>query len=121
MRHFEYWFSDRKFSRTNTGSRGSEKAWWGECRSADARTHAIGRPPGSEKHDRPGRDADARQGSKLPGMDGSAAIVAMKRRNPKFGCARIAEQISHAFGLDIDKDVERRADYLNASALHRQH
>jgi transposase InsO family protein len=32
----------------------------------------------------------------------------MKRRNPKFGCVRIAEQISHAFGLQIDKDVVRR-------------
>jgi len=32
----------------------------------------------------------------------------MKRRNPKFGCVRIAQQISHAFGLDIDKDVVRR-------------
>ena len=54
-------------------------------------------------------------------MDGSAAIVEMKRRNPKFGCVHIAQQISHAFGLDIDTDVVRRADYLNASALHRQH
>ena len=32
----------------------------------------------------------------------------MKRRNPKFGCVRIAQQIPHAFGLDIDKDVVRR-------------
>ena len=36
------------------------------------------------------------------------AIVEMKRRNPKFGCMRIAQQISHAFGVDIDKDVARR-------------
>jgi hypothetical protein len=31
-----------------------------------------------------------------------------RRRNPKFGCVRIAQQISHAFGLEIDKDVVRR-------------
>jgi hypothetical protein len=37
-----------------------------------------------------------------------AAIAEMKRRNPKFGCVRIAQQISRAFGLDIDKDVVRR-------------
>ena len=32
----------------------------------------------------------------------------MKRRNPRFGCVRIAQQISHAFGIEIDKDVVRR-------------
>ncbi len=32
----------------------------------------------------------------------------MKRRNPKFGYLKIAEQICHTFGLDIDKDVVRR-------------
>ena len=32
----------------------------------------------------------------------------MKRRNPRFGYMRIAQQISHAFGLQIDKDVVRR-------------
>ena len=37
-----------------------------------------------------------------------AAIVEMKRRNPRFGCVRIAQQISHAFGIEIDKDVVRR-------------
>jgi hypothetical protein len=37
-----------------------------------------------------------------------AAIVEMNRRNPRFGCARIARQIAHAFGVDIDKDVMRR-------------
>ncbi len=48
-----------------------------------------------------------------PGPKGSsvqliAAIVEMKRRNPKFGNLRIAQQITHAFGVDIDKDVVRR-------------
>src|SRR4051794_35823235 len=32
----------------------------------------------------------------------------MKRRNPKWGCPRIAQQISLAFGIEIDKDVVRR-------------
>jgi transposase InsO family protein len=32
----------------------------------------------------------------------------MKRRNLRFGCRKIAEQISSAFGLEINKDVVRR-------------
>jgi putative transposase len=32
----------------------------------------------------------------------------MKRRNPRFGCVRIAQQISYEFGLQIDQDVVRR-------------
>ena len=36
------------------------------------------------------------------------AVVAMKRRNPRWGCPRIAQQISLAFGVEIDKDVVRR-------------
>jgi putative transposase len=32
----------------------------------------------------------------------------MKRRNPRLGCRKIAEQISIAFGLEINKDVIRR-------------
>jgi transposase InsO family protein len=43
-----------------------------------------------------------------PSSELIAAIVEMKRRNPKFGCVRIAQQISHAFGIEIDKDVVRR-------------
>ena len=33
------------------------------------------------------------------------AVVAMKRRNPRWGCPRIAQQIVLAFGVEIDKDV----------------
>ena len=47
-------------------------------------------------------------GPKGPSAELIAAIVEMKRRNPKFGCVRIAQQISHAFGIEIDKDVVRR-------------
>ena len=36
------------------------------------------------------------------------AIVDMKRRNPRWGCPRIAQQIALAFAVDIDKDVVRR-------------
>ena len=32
----------------------------------------------------------------------------MKRRNPRFGCPRIAQQIAHAFGVEIGKAVVRR-------------
>ena len=32
----------------------------------------------------------------------------MKRRNLRWGCRRIAQQIALAFGIDIDKDVVRR-------------
>jgi hypothetical protein len=32
----------------------------------------------------------------------------IKRRNPAWGCPRIAQQITLAFGVEIDKDVVRR-------------
>ena len=47
-------------------------------------------------------------GPKGPSAELIAAIVELKRRNPKFGCVRIAQQISHAFGVNIDKDLVRR-------------
>jgi hypothetical protein len=37
-----------------------------------------------------------------------AIHLLVKRRNPRFGCVRIAHQISHPFGVEIDKDVVRR-------------
>ena len=49
-----------------------------------------------------------RPGPKGPSAELIAAIIELKRRNPRFGCVRIAQQISHAFGIDIDKDVVRR-------------
>ena len=36
------------------------------------------------------------------------AVVAIKRRNSRFGCLRIAEIISLTFGIPINKDVVRR-------------
>ena len=32
----------------------------------------------------------------------------MKRRNPRWGCPRIAQQIALAFGIELDKDMVRR-------------
>jgi putative transposase len=35
-------------------------------------------------------------------------IIEMKQRNPGYGYRRISMQVSHAFGVSIDKDVVRR-------------
>ena len=47
-------------------------------------------------------------GPKGPTYDLIHAIVEMKRRNPTWGCPRIAEQVNLAFGTSINKDVVRR-------------
>ena len=47
-------------------------------------------------------------GPKGPSPELIQIIVEMKRRNSHFGCPRIAQQISKAFGIEIDKDVVRR-------------
>ena len=47
-------------------------------------------------------------GPKGPSAELIAVIVEMKRRNPRFGCRRIAEQIAFTFGVEINKDVVRR-------------
>jgi putative transposase len=49
-----------------------------------------------------------RPGPKGPTQELIDAVVEMKRRNPTWGCRRIAQQIALAFGVDIDKDVVRR-------------
>jgi hypothetical protein len=49
-----------------------------------------------------------RAGPKGPAKELIDAVVAMKGRNPPWGCQRIAQQITWAFGVDIDKDVVRR-------------
>ncbi len=49
-----------------------------------------------------------RPGPKGPSKELVEAIVEMKRRNPRWGCPRIAQQIGLAFAVDIDKDVVRR-------------
>ena len=47
-------------------------------------------------------------GPKGPSPEIIAAIVEMKRRNSRFGCRRIAQQIAFIFGIEIDKDIVRR-------------
>ena len=52
-------------------------------------------------------------GGRKPGPKGPSkeivdAIVEMKRRNPRYGCPRISQQINLAFDLDLDKDTVRR-------------
>ena len=47
-------------------------------------------------------------GPKGPSQELIEAILELKRRNTRFGCPRIAQEINKAFGLNIDKDVVRR-------------
>lgn len=49
-----------------------------------------------------------RPGPKGPSRELIAAIVEMKRRNPRFGYQRIADQIAVAFDVAIDKHTVRR-------------
>jgi putative transposase len=50
----------------------------------------------------------AKPGPKGPDQDLIRAVVDMKKRNPRWGCPRIAKQIELAFGIPINKDVVRR-------------
>src|SRR6266705_2382171 len=47
-------------------------------------------------------------GPKGPNAELVRAVVEMKQRNPTWGCPRIAQQITFAFHIQIDKDVVRR-------------
>src|SRR6202795_578987 len=47
-------------------------------------------------------------GPKGPSQEVIAAVVAMKQRNPTWGCPRIVQQIALAFGIPMNKDVVRR-------------
>src|SRR5208283_508360 len=49
-----------------------------------------------------------RPGPKGPSKELIGAVIEMKRRNPRFGCRKIAEQTSSAFGIEINKDIVRR-------------
>ena len=53
-------------------------------------------------------DSNNRPGTKGPSQEVIDAIVEIKRRNPRFGCPRIAYTISITFGIEINKDVVRR-------------
>lgn len=54
----------------------------------------------SQKRRKPGPKGPSRQLIDL--------VLEMKRRNPNFGCPKIADQISKIFALCVDKDVVRR-------------
>jgi hypothetical protein len=47
-------------------------------------------------------------GPRGPSQELIHAIVELKRRNPRFGCPRIARIISKTFGFEIDRNVVRR-------------
>ena len=47
-------------------------------------------------------------GPKGPSPELIHLVVEMKQRNPNWGCPRIAQQITFAFNIQIDKDVVRR-------------
>ena len=61
-----------------------------------------------------------RPGPKGPHQDLLEAVVAMKRRNPGWGCPRIAQQISLTFGVEIDKDVVRRVPSITGRTRMRE-
>jgi transposase InsO family protein len=50
----------------------------------------------------------SKPGPRGPSEELIRAIVELKRRNPRFGCPRIALIISKTFGIEINKDVVRR-------------
>ena len=54
------------------------------------------------------RRSGSRPGPKGPSEEIIRAIVEIKRRNPLFGCPRIALIITTTFGVEVDKDVVRR-------------
>jgi putative transposase len=55
-----------------------------------------------------GSTAFKKPGPKGPSPELVAAIIDLKQMNPRMGCPQIAAQLSHSFGIDIDKDVVRR-------------
>jgi transposase InsO family protein len=50
----------------------------------------------------------SKPGPKGPTSELIQAIVALKQRNPRFGCPRIAQQLAKTFAMEISKDVVRR-------------
>src|SRR5205809_7606586 len=57
-----------------------------------------------------------RPGPKGPTKELMDAVVEMKRRNRTWGCKRIAQQLTLAFGVDIDKEVVRRIPAIHFHA-----
>src|SRR5215813_4958577 len=59
----------------------------------------------------------SKPGPKGPDADIIRAVIETKRRNPTWGCPRIADQINLAFGTCINKDVVRRILALHYKPL----
>ena len=55
-----------------------------------------------------GSQPNKRPGPKGPSSELIQAVVEMKRRNANWDCPRIAQQISLAFGVEVNQDVVRR-------------
>jgi len=60
-------------------------------------------------------------GPKGPGQDLIRAICELKRRNPRFGCPKIAQHLAKTFGVDLDKDVVRRVLAAHYRPERRNH
>jgi hypothetical protein len=58
-------------------------------------------------------------GPKGPSPELIGAICELKRRNPRFGCPKIAQHLAKTFGIDIDKDVVRRVLAAHYRPEHR--
>jgi len=56
-------------------------------------------------------------GPKGPSKELIRLILEMKKRNPRFGCMRIAMQIKNAFGIEINKDVVRPSALIKTDPL----
>jgi hypothetical protein len=90
---------NREFSDPRSGNRTSRFHWYqGITRALVKRKYRLLYSP---------RQRD-RFGPKGPSRELIAAVVEMKRRNPRLGCRKIAEQICNAFAVEINKDVVRR-------------
>jgi putative transposase len=68
---------------------------------------------GSLADENPGQLSVKINSRRKPGPKGPspaliATIVEIKRRNPKFGCMCIAQQVCYVFSVDLDTDVVRR-------------
>jgi len=60
-------------------------------------------------------------GPKGPSPELIQAICEVKRRNPRFGCPKIAQHLAKTFGIDIDKDVVRRVLAAHYRPERRDH
>jgi putative transposase len=49
-----------------------------------------------------------RPGPRGPAPDLIQSICELKRRDPRFGCPKLAQHLAKTFGIDLDKDVVHR-------------